>query len=149
MSIIDMRPPRIALALTLIAAVLHWTLNIWQGLSFSWLRGGAILVLAGFSLMMWSWGLFKKRNIAICPKSETASLITDGPYRFTRNPMYLGFVLILAGLALGVGTPPFYLSAIVYFMIINFVFCPYEESKLINSFGCEYILYMRQVRRWI
>ena len=149
MSIIDMRPPRIAMALTLIAAVLHWSLNIWEGFSFSCLWGGAILALAGFSLMMWSWGLFKKGNIAICPKANTISLITNGPYRFTRNPMYLGFVLILAGLALCVGTPPFYLSAMVYFVIINRVFCPYEESKLINSFGCEYIQYMRSVRRWV
>lgn len=149
MSIIDMRPPRIAMALTLIAAALHWSLNIWEGVSFSWLWGGVILVLAGFSLMLWSWGLFKIRNIAICPRAKTVRLITNGPYRFTRNPMYLGFVLILAGLALSVGTPPFYLSAIGYFMIINFVFCPYEESKLINSFGAEYIQYLSRVRRWI
>jgi protein-S-isoprenylcysteine O-methyltransferase Ste14 len=77
------------------------------------------------------------------------SLIIVGPYRFTRNPMYLGLVLILAGLALGVGTAPFYLSAIAYFMILNFIFCPYEERKLINSFGPEYIEYMTRVRRWI
>lgn len=149
MSIIDMRPPRIAMALTLIAAALHWSLNIWEGLRFSWLWAGVILALAGFSLMMWSWGLFKKRNIAICPKAKVTSLITNGPYRFTRNPMYLGFVLILAGLALSVGTPPFYLSAIVYFMILNCVFCPYEENKLVNSFGTEYEQYSNRVRRWI
>lgn len=149
MTIIEMRPPRIAMALTLIATALHWSLNIWENVRMSWFRSGIILVLAGFSLMMWSWGLFKTRKIAVCPTANTAILITNGLYSFTRNPMYLGMILILAGLALCVGTPPFYLSAIVYFMIINFVFCPYEEIKLINSFGCEYILYMRRVRRWI
>ena len=149
MRIIDMRPPRIACLLVLVAAVLHRSLDIWEGVRFSWLWGGLIPGIAGFSVMMWSWGLFKKRNIAICPKAETTSLITDGPYRFTRNPMYLGFVLILAGLALAVGTPPFYLSAIAYFIIINTVFCPYEERKLANTFGAEYEQYMRRVRRWI
>ena len=149
MHIIDMRPPRIALALTLIAAVLHWSLNRGEVLRFAWLWGGVILVLAGSFMVLWSWGLFKKRNVALCPRAETTSLLTDGPYRFTRNPMYLGFVLILAGLALGVGTPPFYLSAIVYFLIINCVFCPYEEGKLIDSFGVEYIQYLSRVRRWI
>jgi protein-S-isoprenylcysteine O-methyltransferase Ste14 len=144
-----MRPPRLAILLTLVAATLHWTLNIWAGVCFPWLWGGVVLGLAGFSLMMWSWGLFKKRDVALCPKARTSHLITDGPYRFTRNPMYLGFVLMLAGLALSMGTPPFYLSAIAYFMIINHVFCPYEESKLINSFGAEYLQYMNGVRRWI
>jgi protein-S-isoprenylcysteine O-methyltransferase Ste14 len=149
MSIIDMRPPRIALVLTLIATLLHRSLNVWDSMSFSWLWGGVFLAFTGFTMMMWSWGLFQKRNIAICPRAETTSLLTDGPYRFTRNPMYLGMVFILAGLALCAGTPPFYLSTVVFFIIINFVFCPYEESKLINSFGCEFILYMKRVRRWI
>ena len=149
MSIIDMRPPRIAILLTLIAAVLHWTLNIWETIRFAWLGGGIIMVLAGFSLMMWSWGLFKKRDVAICPKAKTTSMITDGPYRFTRNPMYLGMVLILAGLALCMGTLPFYLSATTFFLIINFVFCPYEESKLLKSFRTDYMQYLSRVRRWI
>jgi protein-S-isoprenylcysteine O-methyltransferase Ste14 len=144
-----MRPPRIAVSLTLIAAALHWSFKIWEDVRISWLWGGVILGLTGFSMMMWSWGLFKKRNVGICPKAETTSLVTDGPYRFTRNPMYLGFVLMLAGIALSVGTPPFYLSAIAYFMILNSVFCPYEESKLISSFGTECIQYMSKVRRWI
>ncbi len=149
MNIIDMRPPTIALSLTLIAAALHWSLNIWKGAVFSWLWGGIILGLAGFSTMMWGWGLFKKRNVALCPTARATILINQGPYRFTRNPMYLGMMLMLAGLALSVGTPPFYLSAIAFFMIINFVFCPYEESKLTNAFGSDYIRYMSKVRRWI
>ena len=149
MNIIEMRPPRIAMALTLIATALHWSLGIWENVRMSWLQGSVILVLAGFSLMMWSWGLFRKRNIAICPTAKTMSLITTGPYRFSRNPMYLGMILILAGLALCVGAPPFYLSAMVYFMIINFVFCPFEENKLLNSLGDEYVQYMSRVRRWI
>jgi protein-S-isoprenylcysteine O-methyltransferase Ste14 len=149
MSIIDMSPPKIAMWLTLIAAVIHLSFNIWEDVRISWFWGGIILGLGGFSIMMWSWGLFYKRNIGICPKAETTILATNGPYRFTRNPMYLGFVLMLAGIALSVGTPPFYLSAMAYFMIINFVFCPYEESKLISSFGAEYIQYMSKVRRWI
>ncbi len=105
--------------------------------------------VAGFSLIMWSWGLFKKRNVAVCPRAKTTSMITNGPYGFTRNPMYLGMELVLAGIALGVGTLPFYLSAVAFFLIVNNVFCPYEENKLVNSFGTEYVRYLNRVRRWI
>ncbi len=149
MRIIDMRPPRIAMTLTLIAAALHWSLDIWEKVRVSCLWCGMVLSLAGFSIMIWSWGLFKKKNVALCPKARTTSLILSGPYRFTRNPMYLGFVLMLAGLALIVGTPPFYLSMVTFFMIINFVFCPYEEKKLAEAFGAAYALYMCRVRRWL
>ena len=149
MEIIDMRPPRIALALTLIAAALHRTLNIWDKFRYSSLWGGVIIGVIGFSLMMWSWSVFKMRNAPICLPAGSTILITDGPYRSSRNPMYLGMIFMMLGLALYVGTPPFYLSAVAYFAIINFIFCPYEENKLSNSFGDEYVNYKNCVRRWI
>ncbi len=63
--------------------------------------------------------------------------------------MYLGLILMLFGLALYVGTPPFYLAAVAYFAVINWSFCPYEEAKLANSFGQEYLDYKDCVRRWL
>ncbi len=149
MRIIDMRPPRIAIVLTLIAAVLHWTLNIWDKVRWSLFEGGMIVGVIGFTLMMWSWCLFRIEDAPICLPSRSTILITDGPYLFSRNPMYLGMILIMLGLALCVGTLPFYISSIVYFAIINFLFVPYEEKKLANSFGEEYLRYMSEVRRWV
>lgn len=149
MRLIDLRPPRIALLLTLLAIVLHWSFGIWETLRFSWRWGGVIIGAAGISLTMWSWKLFKMRDVALCPKAKTASLILSGPYRFTRNPMYLGMVLMLAGLALYMGTLPFYLSTTAFFGILNHVFCPYEEKKLEGLFGMEYLQYLHRVRRWI
>jgi protein-S-isoprenylcysteine O-methyltransferase Ste14 len=144
-----MRPPRIATALTIVAAAFHWSLNLGERTLFTlpWL--GALLGLAGFILMMWAWWLFRQRAIAVCPTARTTSLVTHGPYRFTRNPMYLGMVLMMSGLSLYIGTLPFYLSAIGYFAIMNFFFCPYEENKLANAFGREFTQYRTRVRRWL
>ncbi len=148
MRIIDMRPPRIAFALTAIAASLHWSTNMWEQTRFSFHKAGTAIGIVGFVLMMWSWLLFKKQHLAVCLPERTAHMINNGPYRFSRNPMYLGMVLMMLGLALYAGTLPFYLAAAVYFAGLNFVFCPYEELKLMNAFGNEYRQYRERVRRW-
>ncbi len=150
MRIIDLRPPRIAFVLTAIAAAIHWSINgFWEPARWPLPRVGAVTGSAGFVLMMWSWLLFKKRRLAVCLPDKTEHIAKDGPYRFSRNPMYLGMVLMMAGLALFMGTVPFYLSAIAYFAILNFAFCPYEERKLETAFGEEYEQYRREIRRWL
>jgi protein-S-isoprenylcysteine O-methyltransferase Ste14 len=99
--------------------------------------------------MMWAWWQFKEHKVAICPTDETDYLITDGVYRLTRNPMYLGMILMLFAIAVFVGTLPFYVAAFLFFTIINWVFCPYEEDKLTRVFRQDYADYRTQVRRWI
>ena len=99
--------------------------------------------------MMWAWWQFKKRQVAICPADHTAHLNTDGSYHFTRNPMYLGMIIMLLGVATWFGTAPFFAAAAAFFLIIQFVFCPYEERKLLATFGKVYRAYKIEVRRWI
>ena len=111
--------------------------------------GATIIAITGFAIMMIGWWQFKQRGVAICPTEKTASLITNGIYRHTRNPMYLGLTLILIGVAMTAGTLTFYIAAAAFFAIIHLRFCPYEEAKLRTAFGQEYIVYSSQVRRWI
>jgi len=148
-NLIEYRPPRIAMALVVLAAVIHVSLpsQSTRPLSLTYLAGA--LVSAGFVLMMLAWWQFKERKIAICPTEPTEGLITDGIYRFTRNPMYLGMVLMLGGVAVFFGTLPFYVATGVYFFLINRWFCRYEEEKLLAAFGEDYEHYRSNVRRWI
>ncbi len=148
MRIIDMRPPRIAMVLTLVAAGLGWSANDPGHVLYSSVEAGLGIGIIGISLMIWSWALFKIENAPICLPAEATVLINEGPYLLSRNPMYLGMILMMFGLAVSVGTLPFYLSAIAYFAIINFVFCPVEEEKLEKAFGDEYREYRKRVRRW-
>ena len=149
MQLINFRPPRIGMLFTLVATAMHGLVPIWSGLRFSFPVVGAVLALAGFSIMMWAWWMFKKGDVAICPKAYTAHLLTGGAYRFSRSPMYLGMVSMLLGLAVYVGTPPFYLAAVGYFAVLNSVFCPYEEAKLADTFGQEFLNYKAKVCRWL
>ncbi|HSD68590.1 MAG TPA: methyltransferase [Woeseiaceae bacterium] len=89
------------------------------------------------------------RKIAICPTAATASLVTNGVYSLTRNPMYLGMLIMLAGAAVFMGTLPFYAATAVLFVVLDRGFCRYEEAKLAGVFGQPYRDYKGKVRRWI
>jgi protein-S-isoprenylcysteine O-methyltransferase Ste14 len=67
----------------------------------------------------------------------------------TRNPMYLGMTMMLAGLAVWFGTLPLYCAAAIFFVIVDRAFCPYEEAKSATEFGREYLDYVKRVRRWL
>ena len=76
-------------------------------------------------------------------------LITDDIYNLTRNPMYLGILLMLLGTAIGSGGLFFYIATLLFFLIIDRVFCPYEEAKLAHAFSDEFRRYRNRVRRWL
>ena len=141
------KPPRIAMALVLVAASLQLAAPLPE-MPGSVLAGGTIAA-AGFLIMLRAWWLFRLRNTAICPTAETTALIKEDIYRLTRNPMYLGIMMLLFGAALGTGGLPYYVAALAFFLIIDFVFCPFEEAKLRHSFGEEFAQYMADVRRWL
>ena len=143
------RPPRIALTLVLAAAALQLSTGaVWPAIP-SFLHAGILLALLGFGIMLRAWWLFRAAHTAICPTAATTTLITDDIYRFTRNPMYLGIVLMLLGLAVATGGVFFYAAAVCFFAIIDHAFCPYEERKLHRTFGASFTAYAQSVRRWL
>ena len=110
---------------------------------------GVFFLIVGFALMMWARGLFQKRKTPVRPGETPTALVTDGPYRAIRNPMYLGFTLMLSGAALWVGTLPMFLAPVAFVWIIDSIFIPYEERKMERLFGQEYLDYKKRVRRWL
>lgn len=148
-SLIKYRPPRIAMLLMLVAAAIHFLVPLPAVYLYSSIIIAASLGVIGFAVMMWAWWQFEKHEVAICPTDATDHLITDGVYRFTRNPMYLGMIMMIFGIAVFFGTLPFYAAVAAYFAIINWAFCPYEEEKLVRVFGREYEDYRSRVRRWL
>jgi protein-S-isoprenylcysteine O-methyltransferase Ste14 len=143
---IDYRPPRIAMSLVLVAIAAHavTSLPLHPALPFA----ASILGAVGFAIMIRAWWLFRLVGTAICPTATSTSLLTHDVYSISRNPMYLGMILMLFGLALAVGSVPFYVVALVYGVIIDKVFCPYEERKALAEFGDDYAAYTQDVRRW-
>jgi protein-S-isoprenylcysteine O-methyltransferase Ste14 len=92
---------------------------------------------------------FKKSDTAVRPTAETSRIIKNGMYRYSRNPMYLGMFLILLGTSFIMGTMPSMLAPAVFFLIIDKIFIPYEEDKLLSSFGDTFNEYMMATRRWL
>lgn len=112
------------------------------------LLGGA-LVVAGFVFMMWARILFTSRKTTLFVGTLSSQLVCEGPFRFSRNPMYVGVLVSLLGLALWIGTVPMYLAVPFTFMTFNFFHIPREERILRESFGERYLAYSKDVRRWL
>lgn len=110
-----------------------------------------ISYIAGLSILLWAVRLFKKQNTTVNPiKIENASsLVTSGIFKYTRNPMYLGMVLILLGLTLMfnfIGGIMFTLLFTMY--ITKFQIRP-EEEVMERFFGADFIKYKQNVRMWL
>ena len=110
--------------------------------------GGAVIV-AGLLLSSFGISHFRRHRTTVEPFGTPTALVSTGPYRFTRNPMYLGITLTLLGIALWVATVPFVLAPVAFFAIINTTQIPREEARLTALFGDEYGDYRRRVRRWL
>jgi protein-S-isoprenylcysteine O-methyltransferase Ste14 len=111
---------------------------------------GVALIVLGIALSAWARLTFKRHNAEIFPWSETHSaLVATGPFRFSRNPMYLGLLVIGVGAALVAGTWLMWLVPVLLFVLDNFVIIPYEERSMERTFGDTYCAYRSRVRRWI
>ena len=93
-------------------------------------------------------GEFKKAGTGIKPFDEATILVTGGFYRYTRNPMYLGMFLMLAGAAFLMGSVGAALPVLAFMLIIRSNFVMGEERFLEASFGQQYLDYKSTVRRW-
>jgi protein-S-isoprenylcysteine O-methyltransferase Ste14 len=130
-------PPPIWAFLYLIAAgALSW-IYPWRrliDLRIVWLS--VALIALGFAIAFWAVSLFRLEGTEINPTSETnKSLVIRGPYRFTRNPMYLGLVVLMLGVAFGVGSLPMFAVPVLLFATANWVHIPFEEAKMRRQFG--------------
>lgn len=111
---------------------------------------GTILMVLGLASAMSANMSFRRAGTEIMPASPTnKALVQSGPFRFTRNPMYLGLVLLTAGAAFLLATLPLFVVPFVVFLTNNAVVIPFEEAKMERQFGDEYRAYKQKVRRWL
>ena len=143
-------PPVRTLIFLIAAAILSFVLG-WPkvpGLPFPPI--GIALVVIAFIPPVWAAWLFRREGTEIVPTSlANRALVTRGPYRLTRNPMYLGLITLALGIAIWVGAWPMFLAPIAVFATTNFVHIPFEEAKMRRQFGSAYDDYVARVRRWL
>ncbi len=111
---------------------------------------GVLLIALGVGLSAWGRHTFQRHGAEIYPWSSSHSaLVTAGPFRFMRNPMYMGILVAAIGVALVVGTWAMWLVPVVLFLLDNYVIIPFEERSMERTYGDEYRAYKARVRRWI
>jgi protein-S-isoprenylcysteine O-methyltransferase Ste14 len=110
---------------------------------------GAIPLSIGIVFNLIADSALKKHKTTVKPFEKSTVLITDGIFRISRHPMYLGFVLILTGIAIFMGSLTPYLVIVAFAVLMDAVFIRTEETMLEETFDEAWLDYKRRVRRWI
>jgi len=110
---------------------------------------GFLIIGFGFVLAFWSRSLFLKNATTLQPSEEPTSLVTSGPFRLSRNPIYLGMASILLGVSVVLGTPVALVFPVIFVTLIELFIIPAEQRTLEKIFGESYREYKKSVRRWI
>jgi len=110
---------------------------------------GAVLFTVGALIAGWGLITFHKARTTTVPGESSSRLVTWGPYRFSRNPMYVGLTVAYLGEAfLQRHVWPVALLPLVL-AYVNWAVIPVEQARLTEVFAAEYVAYQRQVRRWL
>lgn len=142
------RPPR-ALLLSILAQM-PGALALWPpSHDAASVSLGAGLLVAGGVLNIWSVKLFQSHETGVCPFSRVGNLVKDGPYCVSRNPMYLGLVLVSAGIALISGFAGNLWAAALLALYLHFGFVVREEAFLREQLGAPYVDYASRTSRWL
>ena len=139
-----------------------WALAFVVGLGLGWLYplrfvppsvpriwAGAAVVAVGLALGIWAIATIRKAGSRIETSQPTTTIVAHGPYRFTRNPIYLGMFLGQTGLAIGFDSLWILITLIPFYLVLRYGVVAREEAYLERKFGDVYLGYKSRVRRWL
>jgi len=142
-------PPVYFLMAVILMVGLHFVSPVRQVIP-TWARyWGVAPLLAGFALVVWAARLFDRAGTTIKPFQPSSALVVRGPYRLSRNPIYLGMVVALLGLGMMLGSLTPFAVVPVFAWAIQHRFIRPEEAMLEGTFGAAYAEYKAAVRRWL
>lgn len=143
------RPPLVYLVTIVTGSVLEFawpTAFLPRGLAAPL---GSALVVAAVVLFLYSAGKFRAAGTPVPGNRQTTAIVRTGPYRFSRNPIYVAFSLLQLGIAAWINSLWLIATLIVAIALMAKVVIPREERYLEGKFGTEYLDYKTRVRRWI
>jgi protein-S-isoprenylcysteine O-methyltransferase Ste14 len=116
-----------------------------------WATGlvGLLLFLAGLALVIWALDTFRRAGTRVETHQPTTAIASDGPYRYSRNPIYAGMLVGLLGLSIGFNSLWILASLVPFYLVIRHGVVAREEAYLERKFGAEYLAYKGSVRRWL
>jgi len=149
-----MRPEKVMPTTYLLVAILamialHWLIPLRTLIPSPWNLLGLLPLAAGVGLNLLADRAFHMAKTTVKPLERPAVLVRDGVFRCTRNPMYLGFVLVLLGIAILLRSVTPFLVIPIFAILMDRLFITAEEFNLERSFGEDWLQYRTQVRRWL
>ena len=141
-------PPAFLLIYLILAFILHFFLSLYRITSLYRFLG-IVFIIIGLTINIWADSSFKKEKTTVKPNEDPSKLITEGPFHFSRHPMYLGFILILLGVVIVLGSISSFIALIMIFVTLEKIFIPLEEKQMKKYFGEKYLEYKSRVRRWL
>jgi protein-S-isoprenylcysteine O-methyltransferase Ste14 len=143
-----LRPPLVLLAAIILGVVLNliWPLPF---IPVALVLAGPVILIAAVLLFVLSLNEFRATGTSVRGNERTTAIVRTGPYRFSRNPIYLAFVLLLLGLALSLNNLWLLVTLGAFASFISIVVIPREEQFLERNFQAEYSDYKASVRRWL
>ena len=142
-------PPTYLLIALILMLGLHFIYPGYKFISIPWNLLGLLFLGIGIGISSAAEAQFHRVNTTVKPFVKSTTLVTAGMYKFSRNPMYLGFVNILLGVAILLGSLVPCLVIPVFMILIDVKFIQVEEHMLAITFGKEWNDYAQKVKRWI
>ena len=142
-------PPLVALTF---GFLINYTKNIFPKIEIkNEIIFGSFMIISGLIIILSAIILFKKYQTTITPlnPSNATKLITDGIYKFSRNPMYLGLLLVLLGISIILNLTGGFFFILLFILYINLFQIIPEENAMVDLFKDEFLEYKKNVRRWI
>jgi len=149
-------------AQVIIRPPLAWGLAVIAGLALNWLVPlpflpadlpagwlGAMVIVLALALFAWAIVTITRAGSNVPTNRPTTTIVESGPYRFTRNPVYLGMFLGLIGLAIAFENLWLLMMLVAFALVIRYGVVPREEAYLERKFGNVYRGYRSRVRRWL
>ncbi|WP_316862306.1 isoprenylcysteine carboxylmethyltransferase family protein [uncultured Cohaesibacter sp.] len=147
-------PPLIFVLLTIVAGLLEWfvfrEIKLLAFIPFWW-RVALGLLIGSFSaiIMLWPWVYFLYVGTSVNPTVSASRLVTNGAFRLSRNPMYVGFVAVFVSWAVLFDSVPLLIAAGLMFLYLDRFVIKLEERQMLELFGSEFETYCNRVRRWL
>ena len=142
-------PPRLVALLLMIAGPLGLLVPIVGPLTWPIRLIGIVPICIGLALTVTSAQHFDRIGTNIKTFRDPDQLVADGSFRYSRNPIYPGFLLMLIGVAVLIGSLSAWVAPIGFWIAGQFWYIPFEEQRMVATFGAGYEQYQQQVRRWI
>jgi protein-S-isoprenylcysteine O-methyltransferase Ste14 len=142
-------PPKLLLLSIAVSVISHYLFPVLYFIGFPTNLFGFLIVGIGWILCIWSQNVIESHGTAMHCQKKPTMLVTTGPFRFSRNPFYLGYLIITVGVAIMLGSISGFVGPLLFVVLINSKVIPKEENILQQIFSESYTKYRQEVRRWL